>query len=83
MLLCTMYILIGLSMTSAILELVRRQYEQSWRQLQALSGPLAEGLRRLGEGGKGVDVAALSRILAIITVPASGKGRPNQVSCRE
>lgn len=70
MLLCTLYILVGLALTSTIIELVRRQYAQSWRQLQALSGPLADTLRRLGESaGGGIDVAALHRMLTIVSVP--------------
>uniref|UniRef100_A0A8D8GZK4 TWiK family of potassium channels protein 7 n=1 Tax=Culex pipiens TaxID=7175 RepID=A0A8D8GZK4_CULPI len=48
MMLCTLYILVGLALTSTIIELVRRQYAQSWHKLQALSGSLAETLRRLG-----------------------------------
>lgn len=57
-LLCTLYILIGLALTSTIIELVRRQYAQSWRRLQRLSGPLAETIRRLGEQAGG-DMSAL------------------------
>jgi len=34
MLLCTLYILVGLALTSTIIELVRRQYAQSWAKLQ-------------------------------------------------
>lgn len=34
MMLCTFYILIGLALTSTIIELVRRQYAQSWQRLQ-------------------------------------------------
>lgn len=34
MLLCTLYILIGLALTSTIIELVRRQYATSWAKLQ-------------------------------------------------
>ncbi|XP_039304167.1 TWiK family of potassium channels protein 7 isoform X2 [Solenopsis invicta] len=57
-LLCTLYILVGLALTSTIIELVRRQYAQSWRRLQRLSGPLAETLRKLGEQA-GDDMSAL------------------------
>lgn len=53
MLLCTLYILVGLALTGTIIELVRRRYAQSWRRLQALSGPFAESLRRLGEQAGG------------------------------
>lgn len=57
-LLCTLYILVGLALTGTIIELVRRQYAQSWRRLQRLSGPLAEALRKLGEQAGG-DMSAL------------------------
>jgi potassium channel subfamily K, invertebrate len=83
MLLCTMYILIGLALTSTIIELVRRQYAQSWQQLQALSGPLADTLRRLGEsaGGVSVDVSALQqdlrRVLMVSTCNAYKTTRKN------
>lgn len=65
MLFCTLYILVGLALTSTIIELVRRQYAQSWQQLQALSGPLADTLRRLGASGTGagIDVSALQKAL--------------------
>lgn len=74
MLLCTLYVLVGLALTSTIIELVRRQYAQSWRRLQALSGPLADTLRRLGEsaGGRGLDIAAfqqdLRKVLTVVSV---------------
>lgn len=54
MLICTLYILIGLAMTSTIIELVRRQYVQSWQKLQQLRlGSFADHLRRLGESHGG------------------------------
>ncbi|BFG00701.1 TWiK family of potassium channels protein 7 [Drosophila madeirensis] len=66
MLLCTLYILIGLALTSTIIELVRRQYATSWAKLQELSGPMAETLRRLGEtAGTGLDYAALQKVLTV------------------
>ncbi|GAB0093381.1 TWiK family of potassium channels protein 7 [Sergentomyia squamirostris] len=71
MLLCTLYILVGLALTSTIIELVRRQYAQSWQKLQALSGPLADTLRRLGASGGagGIDVSALQNDLKrVLTV---------------
>ncbi|CAG9091196.1 unnamed protein product [Plutella xylostella] len=68
MLLCTLYILIGLALTSTIIELVRRQYARSWQQLRALSGPLADTLRRLGDAGRGVDVSALHDLRKVLTV---------------
>ncbi|XP_071513997.1 potassium channel subfamily K member 15-like [Panulirus ornatus] len=65
MLVCTLYILVGLALTSTIIELVRRQYAESWQQfkelsgrLGELSGPLADQLKRLGEqaGDISIDV---------------------------
>ncbi|XP_039284186.1 TWiK family of potassium channels protein 7-like [Nilaparvata lugens] len=41
MLVCTVYIVAGLGLTSTIIELVRQQYARSWRQLQALAEMLA------------------------------------------
>ncbi|XP_067206623.1 TWiK family of potassium channels protein 7 isoform X2 [Linepithema humile] len=71
-LLCTLYILVGLALTSTIIELVRRQYAQSWRGLQRLSGPLAETLRKLGEQAGG-DMSALHsdlrKVLTVISMP--------------
>ncbi|KAF7406345.1 hypothetical protein HZH68_005714 [Vespula germanica] len=71
-LLCTLYILVGLALTSTIIELVRRQYAQSWRRLQALSGPLAETIRRLGEHAGG-DMSALHsdlrKVLTVVSMP--------------
>ncbi|XP_017769645.1 PREDICTED: TWiK family of potassium channels protein 7 [Nicrophorus vespilloides] len=68
MLLATLYILIGLALTTTIIELVRRQYAQSWRQLQALSGPLADNLRKLAENAPGLDVSDLRRVLTAVTL---------------
>ncbi|XP_067641641.1 TWiK family of potassium channels protein 7 isoform X1 [Eurosta solidaginis] len=66
MLLCTLYILVGLALTSTIIELVRRQYATSWAKLQELSGPMAETLRRLGEtAGYGLDYMALQKVLTV------------------
>lgn len=53
MLFCTGYILVGLALTSTIIELVRRQYADSWKTLQALSGPLSDTLRKLAEQAGG------------------------------
>ena len=36
MLVCMLYILVGLAFTSTIIELVRRQYAESWRKMQEL-----------------------------------------------
>ncbi|KAL6443546.1 hypothetical protein ACFW04_001598 [Cataglyphis niger] len=66
-LLCTLYILVGLALTGTIIELVRRQYAQSWRRLQRLSGPLAETLRKLGEQAGG-DMSALHSDLKYLSL---------------
>ena len=36
MLICMIYILVGLAFTSTIIELVRRQYNETWRKMQEL-----------------------------------------------
>ncbi|XP_011500812.1 PREDICTED: potassium channel subfamily K member 18 isoform X2 [Ceratosolen solmsi marchali] len=76
MLFCTGYILVGLALTSTIIELVRRQYAHSWKRLQALSGPLADTLRKLGEQAGG-DMSALQidlkRVLKVISMPRRRK----------
>ncbi|KAL1505635.1 hypothetical protein ABEB36_005156 [Hypothenemus hampei] len=73
MLLCTLYILVGLALTSTIIELVRRQYAQSWRQLQALRGPLAENFRKFADNAPGLDVLAfqqdLMKVLTVVSMP--------------
>lgn len=76
-----MYILIGLALTSTIIELVRRQYAQSWEQLQALSGPLADSLRRLG--GTGIDVSALQKVLTVSMPRRGGKKGAGEVDALE
>ncbi|KAK6620151.1 hypothetical protein RUM44_006551 [Polyplax serrata] len=74
MFMCTLYILVGLALTSTIIELVRRQYARSWKTIQALSGPLGDMLKRMGEGaGTGLDMATfqtdLKKILTVMNVP--------------
>lgn len=67
MLLCTVYILIGLALTSTIIELVRRQYIQSWQKLQQLKlGSFADAMRRLGEGHGGIDSGELKSLLSMV-----------------
>lgn len=68
MLLCTLYILIGLALTSTIIELVRRQYVRSWQKLQQLKlGSFADSLRRLGEAHGAIDVNDLRSILSVVS----------------
>ncbi|KAL0839673.1 hypothetical protein ABMA28_016331 [Loxostege sticticalis] len=88
MLLCTLYILIGLALTSTIIELVRRQYARSWQQLRALSGPLADTLRRLGDAGRGVDVSDLRKVLTVlhlsqVTMPRLSAGKDGLTDKRQ
>ncbi|KAF7990655.1 hypothetical protein HCN44_000460 [Aphidius gifuensis] len=74
MLLCTLYILVGLALTSTIIELIRRQYAESWQQLQVLSGLLGETLKKLSEqaGAKNVcsrsTTSELKKIFTIISL---------------
>ncbi|XP_015111058.1 TWiK family of potassium channels protein 7 isoform X4 [Diachasma alloeum] len=72
MLLCSLYILVGLALTGTIIELVRMQYNQSWQRLQALRGPVVEALKKLGEQAGG-DMSALQldlkKILAVASLP--------------
>lgn len=69
MLICTLYILIGLSLTSTIIELVRRQYVQSWQKLQQLKlGSFADSLKRLGEAHGSIDINDLRSILSVVSV---------------
>ena len=55
MLMCTVYIFIGMAFTTTIIELVRRQYAESWRRMIELRAQiqaqlkLAETLRKLAE----------------------------------
>lgn len=68
MLVCTIYILFGLALTSTIIELVRRQYVQSWQKLQEMKfGSFAESLRRLGEVPGGLDANDLKSIFSVVS----------------
>lgn len=69
MLYCTLYILVGLALTSTIIELVRRQYVQSWQRLQQMKlGSFAESLKRLGEAHGAIDVNDLKSILSVVSI---------------
>lgn len=66
MLICTLYILIGLALTSTIIELVRRQYIQSWQKLQQLRfAKIQESLKRLGDMHGGIDGTDYLSILSV------------------
>uniref|UniRef100_A0A1B6C1I3 Potassium channel domain-containing protein n=1 Tax=Clastoptera arizonana TaxID=38151 RepID=A0A1B6C1I3_9HEMI len=70
MLLCTIYVLIGLALTSTIIELVRQKYASTWQQLQAL----AETLGHLSGDQHSGDVQAdLKKIMAVISLPKGKK----------
>lgn len=77
-LLCTLYILVGLALTSTIIELVRRQYASSWRRLQeALAesgmGPaLGEALRRIPGDMRGIPKGILAAVSLARLVPQGG-----------
>lgn len=88
MLLCTLYILVGLALTGTIIELVRRQYAESWQRLQALRGLLSETLKKFSEQtGAKIDTSAdisasnfQSDLKKIITVMSLSKLRPSASS---
>lgn len=74
MLFCTLYILIGLSLTSTIIELVRQQYAKSWKRIQALAETLA---RIAAEQNTGDVQGELKKVLAVLTLPKSKNGKAN------
>ncbi|XP_035708242.1 potassium channel subfamily K member 17 isoform X1 [Folsomia candida] len=53
LLLCSVYFIVGLALCSTAFELVRTQYSDSWKKMQALSShlsaPLAETLKKCGD----------------------------------
>lgn len=86
MLYCTLYILVGLALTSTIIELVRRQYAQSWQKLQAMTGPFADTLRRMQLSGGGIDVGALQndlRRVLTVSMPHRRNGTSNDKKQQE
>ena len=44
MLMCTVYIFIGMALTTTIIELVRRQYAESWQRMIELRAQIQAGL---------------------------------------
>ena len=58
MLVCTVYILVGLALTTTIIEIVRRQYAQSWQQMKMLTARLQVSA---GRGGGGACVCDTDR----------------------
>ena len=67
MLVCMIYILVGLAFTSTIIELVRRQYAESWRKMQEIRAQiqaqlkLAATLRQMADqaGRNGVELEGM------------------------
>ena len=55
MLVVTIYIMVGMTVFTTIIEIVRRQYAESWRKMQELRAQiqaqlkLADTLKKLGE----------------------------------
>ena len=55
MLVCTIYVLVGMACTTTIIELVRREYAESWRRMQELRAQiqaqlkLADTIKKLGD----------------------------------
>ena len=45
MLVCMMYILVGLALTTTIIELVRRQYHESWKKMSELRAQIQAQLK--------------------------------------
>lgn len=91
MLLCTVYILIGLALTSTCIELARSEYEKSWqrmveasKRLQGLSGVnLADTLKKLGDHielhGDIIDLNLLKDLKnAVIGVGGDDDGHDNK-----
>merc|ERR1719229_366670 len=90
MLVCMLYILVGLALTTTIIELVRRQYHESWRKMQELPAQiqaqlkLADTLKKLGEHAEknnlaldldiGNDLSELKANLAKFKKGKHGKG---------
>uniref|UniRef100_A0A1B6LXG7 Potassium channel domain-containing protein n=1 Tax=Graphocephala atropunctata TaxID=36148 RepID=A0A1B6LXG7_9HEMI len=80
MLLCTFYILLGLSLTSTIVEVVRQQYSQSWRHLQAL----VETLSHLATERNPADMQAdLRSVLAVVNISQDKKHKEWQEAVRQ
>lgn len=80
MLVVTIYILVGMTVFTTIIEIVRRQYAESWRKMQELRAQiqaqlkLADHLRKLGEAGE-LDEAAQAELDAIQKKLGKYKGK--------
>lgn len=70
MFLCTLYILVGLGLTTTIIEIVQSEYAKSWERLQAL----AEAMRKLGDASvQGTDLIAIQNELKKAMTSLAGK----------
>ena len=63
MLLCTVNIFIGMSLTSTIIELVRRQYAESWRKMVELRAQIQAQLKLAATLKKIAEHAGLSSLV--------------------
>ena len=66
MLLCMFYIFVGLSFTTTIIELVRRQYAESWKKMQELRAQIQAQLKLANTLRQMADQAGKVRIILII-----------------
>ena len=80
MLVVTIYIMVGMTVFTTIIEIVRRQYAESWRKMQELRAQiqaqlkLADHLKKLGEAGE-LDEAAQAELDAIQKKLGKYKGK--------
>ena len=80
MTLSIVYILVGMTVFTTIIEIVRRQYAESWRKMQELRAQiqaqlkLADHLKKLGEAGE-LDEAAQAELDAIQKKLGKYKGK--------
>ena len=80
MMICTVYIFLGLAFTSTIIEIVRRQMVENLRRMQELRAQiqaqlkLADHLKKLGEAGE-LDEAAQAELDAIQKKLGKYKGK--------
>ena len=70
MLICMIYILVGLAFTSTIIELVRRQYNETWRKMQELRAQIQAQLK------------LAATLKQVIMKMYTRKYRPGLVSCK-
>ena len=66
MLLCMFYIFVGLSFTTTIIELVRRQYAESWKKMQELRAQIQAQLKLANTLRQMADQAGKVKTISII-----------------